>query len=1177
MPLAAERVWRLSFCLGLIASLARPIAAGEEAAPGDTGAAPSAEALEFFEKRVRPLLAMHCQKCHGAEEQKGGLRLDSRAAVLAGGDSGPAIVPGKTEEGLLLDAVAYGDLYQMPPSGKLPAADLETLRHWVKLGAPWPKEDAPSAAKKPAEFNLAERAKQWAFQGWLDRAPPAVKNDAWPASPADQFILSKLEAAELSPAAPADKATLLRRASFDLIGLPPTPEEIKAFLADESSQAWETVIDRLLASPHFGERWGRHWLDLVRYAESRGHEFDYPIPNAYQYRDYVIRAFNADLPYDQFVTEQIAGDLVDPPRRNPERGFNESILGTGFWFLGEEVHSPVDTRFDETDRTDNKLDVFSKTFLGLTVACARCHDHKFDAISTKDYYALAGYVASSSYRQTPFETMDAHRRGLAEMAAHRKAAEPKLAAAVAASAKPMLERTAELLLAAREVIESGPLAVAAAGPNAGGEAVATNDNNTGEVDAWRRRIESVATAHKFPVAVLSAWVAELRGAAGDPQSPLAPWAATVGKADDSQRAAAMEAALAVWRQQQQVTEHALDGARVILDYATCQQADWIADGFTFGLGPVQPGETRLGADPSRPIAGVYDRAAAVSAWQHLAPQPASGAERENGRLSWLQSGRMLRTPSFKLGGGKLYYLVRGSGYAYAAVDSHRMNNGPLHGAFIREWKAGERWQWIEHDLTPYAGRRMHVEFSPRPAEEIGAGESGLLAVAMIVEAEKAPGSIERPHGALLEALAAPSPLKAEDAAAAYRKALLELAERFGAGTLTSSHDRQADATLADWLFSRPDLTSAPESAERTALAAVAKPILDEQAARAASLPRESALAPALLDGSGVDECVLLRGNPKTPGEIAPRRLLEALAGADQPTPAAGSGRLELARRLTDVQKHPLVARVFVNRVWQHLFGRGIVASVDNFGVLGEPPTHPELLDYLAEQFVRERWSIKRLIRSIVLSRTYRMSSTPSAESLAKDPRNLLWQHMPLKRLEAEAIRDAILAVSGRLDERMFGPSVPVYLTPFMEGRGRPASGPLDGSGRRSIYLNVRRNFMNTMFLAFDYPTPFTSTGRRTVSNVPAQALAMMNGPFVVAEAHRWAERALSEPAAGVAERVERLYLSAFGRPPTAAERADALAFLAEQAARYGAAENDPRAWADLCHVLLNVKEFIFVR
>jgi hypothetical protein len=601
------------------------------------------------------------------------------------------------------------------------------------------------------------------------------------------------------------------------------------------------------------------------------------------------------------------------------------------------------------------------------------------------------------------------------------------------------------------------------------------------------------------------------------------------------------------------------------------------------LGPVRPGDILLGADPQRPIAKIFDRAAAVAAAQELAPQPASGAERENGRLSWLQSARMLRTPSFTLGGGKLHYLVRGSGYAYAAVDSHRMNNGPLHGALIREWKAADKPQWIEHDLSVYAGRRVHVEFSPRPAGEIGEGESGLLAVGMAVEADRAPGALEQPHGGLLQALAEQAPATAGGNAGAYQQMFLGTTERFASGSLAASNDISSDAALADWLFSRPELTSAPASAERAALAAVARPVLDEQAALTASLPRTSALAPAMLDGSGVDECVLLRGNPKTPGESVPRRFLEALAGADQPSPAHGSGRLELARRMTDVQspnenqKQPLVARVIVNRVWQHLFGRGIVASADNFGVLGDAPTHPELLDYLAEQFVREGWSIKRLVRSLASSRTYRMSSAPSPQSLEKDPRNLLWQHMPLKRLEAEAIRDAILAVSGRLDERMYGPSVPVYLTPFMEGRGKPAGGPLDGGGRRSIYINVRRNFLSSMFQAFDYPTPFTSTGRRTVSNVPAQALTMMNGPFVVAEARRWAERALAEPAASAAERVERLYLAAFGRVPAPTESADALAFLAEQARRYGAESDDPRPWADLCHVLLNVKEFIFVR
>ncbi|HEV7222736.1 MAG TPA: DUF1549 domain-containing protein, partial [Pirellulales bacterium] len=506
MPTTARRIRRFASSIVLLSGLLGALAAAENPAADNVArpaaaARPPAEALEFFEKRVRPLLVSQCQKCHGAKQQKGGLRLDSRAAALAGGDSGPAVVPGKTDQGLLLDAVAYGDLYQMPPSGKLPAADLETFRRWVELGAPWPAETGAATAQKPSEFDLAQRAKHWAFQGWIDHEPPAVRDAAWPASPVDRFILSRLEAADLAPAGPADKATLLRRLAYDLIGLPPTPAEIAAFLADDSPQATEQAIDRLLDSPHYGERWGRHWLDLVRYAESRGHEFDYPIPNAYQYRDYVIRAFNSDLPYDQFLIEQVAGDLLEPPRLNPQRGFNESILGTGFWFLGEELHSPVDTRADETDRTDNKIDVFSKTFLGLTVACARCHDHKFDAISTKDYYALAGFVASSSYRQAPFETLEIQRRATAEMAARRAAAQPKLAAAVAASAKPVLRRTAELLLAAREALEAGPLLAAATGPEPNDAAPNDAAPNASEAEAWRRRNDAIAGQHGLPPTV----------------------------------------------------------------------------------------------------------------------------------------------------------------------------------------------------------------------------------------------------------------------------------------------------------------------------------------------------------------------------------------------------------------------------------------------------------------------------------------------------------------------------------------------------------------------------------------------------------------------------------------------------------------------------------------------------
>jgi len=1130
--------------------------------------APTAADLEFFEKQVRPLLANHCHKCHGPDEQKGGLRLDSRSAILAGGDTGAAVAPGKPDESLLIDAVGYGGLYQMPPSGKLAESQIATLRRWVELGAPWPESAVASEGGKPAaSFDLRERAQRWAFQPLVEHTPPTVSDTGWPQTAVDRFILAKLEAAELEPAEPADRRTLLRRVTYDLTGLPPSPAEIESFLADETPTAFDRVVDRLLASPRYGQRWARHWLDLVRYAESRGHEFDYSVPNAFQYRDYVIRALNADVPYDQFVVEHVAGDLLPEPRLNPERGFNESILGTGFWFLGEEVHSPVDIRGDETDRNDNKIDVLSKTFLGLTVACARCHDHKFDAISTRDYYALAGFVLSSGYRQAPFEALEQNRRIASDLATLSAQQRPKLAAAFATAAKPALERMAQVLMTTRDVLVAW-------------------------ADAASRDERLAAAAGRIAIdpRLLAAWAAEIERAKNDPASPLHAWAVLARAPFDAPPADVLRPLAVRWQEQNDAVANSLADARVVIDYSQVKAAEWLQDGFVFGSGPVRPGEIRLGTESKRPsdrapsngvptdrgpIAKVFDRAAAVSdpAWdvQQLAP----GVEREGGRLAWSQSGRTLRTPTFTLGAGKLYYLVSGSGHAYAAVDSHRMNNGPLHGALIREWKAAEgAFQWIEHDLSSYPGHLAHIEFTPYLTSEVGPNESSVLAVALVVEAARPPAAIDRPN-ALLSALLR-NTASAESVARAYQQTFIDVMERFGADSLIGTQGAADAARLIDWLVHRPELFNVPDGAPLRQIQEVARPYLEQKARLFASLPRLSQTAPAMWEGSGVDELVLLRGNPKTPGEAVPRRHLEAIAGAEQPAVEHGSGRLELARRMVDPQ-HPLLARVIVNRVWQHLFGRGIVATVDNFGVLGEPPTHPELLDFLAERFVENGWSIKRLVRELVVSRAYQLSSRPSSRAMDADPRNLLLSHANMRRLEAEAIRDAVLAVSGRLDERMYGPSVATHLTPFMEGRGRPESGPLDGAGRRSIYLSVRRNFLSSTFLAFDFPIPFTTTGRRSVSNVPSQALTMMNSPFVVAEARNWAAHTLATAGRSAGERVDELYVAAYARPATDAERQGALAFVAEQSRRYGGAPDDPRAWADLCHVLLNVKEFIYIQ
>ncbi len=334
-------------------------------------AEPTQEQLEFFEREVRPLLAEHCFQCHSrtAKRLEAGLYLDQREGLLKGGDSGPAIQPGQPAESLLIQAVRYESL-KMPPRGRLPDGKIEVLVRWVQMGAPWPREQPTAASAAGAVDWQQRKARHWSWQPIASVAPPEVRNPAWPSNAIDRFILAKLEDQGLSPAPSADRRTLVRRVYFDLIGLPPNPTQVREFLDDAAPDAYEKLVDRLLQSEHYGEKWARHWMDLVRYAETYGHEFDYPIHHAYRYRDYLIRAFNADVPYDLFMAEHVAGDLLEAPRRHSQEGFNESVIGTGFWFLGEAVHAPTDVRGDEAIRIDNQIDVMSKTFLGLTVACA---------------------------------------------------------------------------------------------------------------------------------------------------------------------------------------------------------------------------------------------------------------------------------------------------------------------------------------------------------------------------------------------------------------------------------------------------------------------------------------------------------------------------------------------------------------------------------------------------------------------------------------------------------------------------------------------------------------------------------------------------------------------------------------------------------------------------------------
>jgi hypothetical protein len=1100
---------------------------------------PTPDQVEFFEKRIRPVLADACYKCHSAtsEKLKGGLMLDSREALLKGGDTGPAIVTGNVEKSLLIEAIHWTNTdLQMPPKKRLTPQQVGDFEAWVKAGAPWPQEAGAKKTTK-APFDLQKRKQDhWCWKPPLDAQPPKVKATAWPVDSIDHFILAKLEDKGLKPAPAAEKRTLIRRATFDLTGLPPTPGEVEAFMNDASPGAFAKVVDRLLASPHFGERWARHWLDLVRYAETRGHEFDPEIPNAYQYRDYVARALNDDVPYNQFVLEHIAGDLAKP-RLDPKTGANESILGTGFWFLGEEVHSPVDIRQDETDRMDNRLDVMSKTFLGVTVGCARCHDHKFDAISQADYYALAGFLISSSYRQARFDTMEDERQIALQLDELRRQGQSQLLKALALAERPGLAQMKSFLLAAREVM------------------LGAKTDDVGLLD-------SIAPSQ------VELWVAELKKAKADPRHPLHPFATIASQpagsdpAEFARRVAALSAG----------KSGAMPGsapAKIVIDFANADQKTWLQDGFSFGLRPVMAGAPLFGSTIEQPLLGIAKRTAAVRdpAWNRLAVKDAEG---DFGTLgAWKRPGRIIRTPDVTLSAKRLWYLVNGPGYAYAAVDSHLIIRGPLHGALLKEWKAdGDRWQWVEHTLTAYEGHRVHVEFTPKGDEP--------LAIAMVVQSDERPSLPDESSSVLFAALNDPSVKTPEALADATQRAMVSACEQMGAAANATSPDAGQFAVLADWLVKNVNLFCPPGSPARKTWDDAAKSFVARQAEVISRIRPDSRTAPAIMEGSGFDEFVLVRGSSKLPGKQVPRRFLEAIGGPAQPVVAAGSGRLALAQRMIE-PSNPLTARVIVNRVWHHLFGRGIVPTVDNLGVLGQPPSHQELLDHLAVHFVNEQgWSTKKLIRQILLSRTYQMSSQPTGSAAEQaDPENLLLHRANLRRLEGEAIRDAMLAVSGRMNPKIGGPSVPVNLTAFMDGRGRPGrSGPVDGDGRRSIYIAIRRNFLQPMMLAFDAPIPFNTMGRRNVSNVPAQALILMNDPFVVEQAKTWATHL---PAGDARSRVTQMYLAAFGRNPTDEELADASSFLQTQSGLYAATDpNDTRIWADLCHVLFNVKEFIYL-
>jgi Protein of unknown function (DUF1553)/Protein of unknown function (DUF1549)/Planctomycete cytochrome C len=1154
-------------CLVIVAHcvLSFPTCA-EPPAASSTSTEFSAEQLEFFESKVRPLLVERCYECHSEKTKvpKGGLRVDSRAWLLKGGDSGPTVDEKNLAKSLFIDVINYGESFQMPPKSKMKPDEIAALTKWIEMGAPWPASE--NKETKTEKIDIAARKQaHWCWQPLSQPTLPVVKNGAWVRDPLDQFILQKWEAGAFAPANTAEKRVLLRRLYFDLVGLPPTPEQMQAFIADASPTAVEKVVDSLLASPRFAEHWARHWLDLMRYAESRGHEFDFYVANPYHYRDYVIRALEQDLPYDQFLVEQIAGDLLPQPRTTGEQGANESILGTGFWYLGEWVHSPVDIRKDEADRYDNMVDVFSKSFLGLTVACARCHDHKFDAITQQDYYALFGYLQSTAYRQVRFDTMLAEQRQARVLSLLNREHATDIAEGTAALLRPAVESLPRYLSAAQTVFEK----------HESWKSIAPNKEQKVELPAeFKTTIAKVSQERQLAEPQLTAWVQHLILAEKNPQDFFHTWAKLIGQPEPAK----MRAELARLEKQQTEKYSAFQQwqtdvatsttTRVEFDFGTASPENWLQNGVSFGLSPTTAGTFLFQNDRQHPIRDVATLPGAYRDLTWKALKPAGGVDQDVGRLgAFDRAGKTIRTPTFTVREGILYYLVQGAGVAYAAVDSHSVVQGPLHGQIIVDFPAdrSSSFRWVRQDLSAYKGHRVHIEFSPQGEQD--------LQIAQVVQSVNAPPS---PLDPAAQAIAITLDDKTENVIEVvkdrYQTALQTALQHCAEGKLASEANSSA---IMSWLLTHSELVPPAPSLDHAGWNAY----LSEREKIVSAIQPESRYAMAMWEGSAENETLMIRGNPRLLGATIPRRLPEALVGSESAA-TAGSGRLEMARQLVNPKISPFTPRVMVNRVWHHLFGRGLVPSVDNFGVLGDVPTHPELLDHLSQRFVQDGWSLKKMIRTIVLSHTYQMSSSLSAAAEEeRDPKNLLWRHANVRRLPAEAIRDSLLAISGRLNEERFGRSVPVQLTDFLQGRGRPQSGPIDGNGRRSIYLSTRRNFLSPFLTAFDAPIPFSSMGKRNVSNVPAQALILMNDPFVRQQAEIWAKRLLSQSPANEAERIAAMYAEAFGRAPSEQEVADGRAFLAAQREQYNIPNdkiNELLPWADYAHVLFNVKEFIFL-
>ncbi len=903
---------------------------------GTAGADDSRE--KQFEERIRPLLVSRCGSCHGAEKQQGDLRLDLRASVLGEKPGEGVVAPGKPDDSRLLQVVRYtaGDT-QMPPSGKLPDSEIELLSAWISAGAFWPEHDAGDAARAAmslprtpsGEWDFAAIAgSHWAFSPPAPPQPPEVRATDRVSRPMDRYVLKRLESAGLTLSPEADRRTLAKRLWFDLVGIPPTYEEIEAFAADASPDAYEQLVERLLSSPQYGERWGRHWLDVARYADTKGYVFTenrfYPF--SFTYRDYVIKAFNDDKPYDQFILEQLAADQLGRPPGD------ESLAALGFLTVGRRYLN------NQQDIIDDRIDVVTRGLLGLSVSCARCHDHKFDPIPTADYYSLYGVFASCN--------------------------EP----------------------------EELPLI---------GEAV--------ESPEYKAYLTEFAKLQKdcddYEARVYLELQEHLRTRAGDYLQ-------------------------AILKDEKKLPEG------LAVAYKDGEPAERLVSRWKLFLGSAKAGD---------PVFGL---------WKSLADAPAAAfADQLQARLVDPQGGvnSRLKAALMESPPANLVDLAAAYGRLLAAVDA--------------EWKAATDGKSDAPSQLPDASAEevRRVLYGERSVTDFPAAET-----------KRYFGQNHRDHLKQLE------------------KKLAQL-----------NVDSPGAPPRAMVVFDNPAPT---------------------------------------------EPVVFVRGNAGRRGDKVPRRFPRILA-PEAMAFQQGSGRLELARAIVD-PRNPLTARVLVNRVWLAHFGTPLVDSPSDFGVRANPPSHPELLDYLADYFIASGWSIKELHREMLLSTTWRQQSLDRDDARSVDSENTLYWRMNRRRREFESLRDSWLAVAGKLEPQMYGRPVNIESQPF--------------TGRRTIYELVDRNNLPGLLRTFDFPTPDASSAQRPQTTVPQQALYGMNSPFVQQMAQAVAERALA--ATSTEDRVNQMFRVGLGRSASPAEQQQFSQLVVSEGLD----------WPAAAQVLLMSNEFAFV-